>query len=219
MAHVSGEPKGKKRLSRVESKARTRDQLLESASQVFIQKGFAGASVEEIAESAGYSIGALYSNFASKEQLFIDLMTARRASRLAAMPETMLTNHRDSRLTFDDLPAMLVEMSERVSDFAALQVEFWQFANSHPELRSVLVHQMREHADVLERLITRCMDNEGIASPPSARDITDVVLALMQGLVRRRRIELASVDDKLFTDALDWLFVGVRASAPARENA
>jgi len=42
-------------------------------------EGFAGASVEEIAESAGYSTGALYSNFDSKEQLFLELLSARRS--------------------------------------------------------------------------------------------------------------------------------------------
>ena len=54
------------RLSKAEAKARTRELLLSAAARTFAKKGFAGASVDEIAEAAGYTVGALYSNFGSK---------------------------------------------------------------------------------------------------------------------------------------------------------
>ena len=63
-----------RRLTRAEAKARTRRRLLDAAARTFARKGYAGASVEEIAEAAGYSIGALYSNFGGKEELFLELM-------------------------------------------------------------------------------------------------------------------------------------------------
>ena len=61
------------RLTRGQSRARTRERLLASAAVVFAREGYAGASVDRIAEEAGYSKGALYSNFASKEELFFEL--------------------------------------------------------------------------------------------------------------------------------------------------
>jgi AcrR family transcriptional regulator len=73
----------RQRLTRAEAKARAREQLLDAAAPTFARKGYAGASVEEIAESADYSIGALYSNFGSKEQLFLELMAARGERRVA----------------------------------------------------------------------------------------------------------------------------------------
>src|SRR3984957_17845670 len=63
-----------RRLNREQSRANTRDRLLAAARSVFAQRGFHGASVEEIAAEAGYSTGALYSNFGGKEDLFLDLM-------------------------------------------------------------------------------------------------------------------------------------------------
>ena len=81
----------RQRLTRAEAKARTREQLLDAAARTFARKGYAGASVEEIAESAGYSIGALYSNFASKEQLFLELMAARGERRVTAVAEILGT--------------------------------------------------------------------------------------------------------------------------------
>jgi len=62
------------RLTREQSRALTRERLLASAALVFTREGYGGASVERIAEEAGYSKGALYSNFASKEDLFLELV-------------------------------------------------------------------------------------------------------------------------------------------------
>lgn len=64
----------KKRLSRAESQAITRQRLLESAFEVVSQSGYDGASVDRIAEEAGYSKGAFYSNFKSKEDILLQLL-------------------------------------------------------------------------------------------------------------------------------------------------
>jgi AcrR family transcriptional regulator len=58
------------RLTREQSRALTRERLLASAAVVFTREGYGGASCDRIAEEAGYSKGALYSNFASKDELF-----------------------------------------------------------------------------------------------------------------------------------------------------
>src|SRR4051794_31798254 len=65
------------RLSRADRQARTRDDLLEAAARVFVECGFEAASIEAIAEEAGYTRGAFYSNFQSKEQLFAELLQQR----------------------------------------------------------------------------------------------------------------------------------------------
>lgn len=61
----------RRRLTREESQAQTRGRLLDAARTVFAGRGYHGASVEEIAEEAGYSKGAVYSNFESKEEIFL----------------------------------------------------------------------------------------------------------------------------------------------------
>lgn len=65
------------RLTRAESQARTRAALIEAAGRVFIERGFAGSSVEAIAAEAGFTRGAFYSNFRSKEELFAELLQVR----------------------------------------------------------------------------------------------------------------------------------------------
>jgi AcrR family transcriptional regulator len=66
----------RKRLSRDESQAQTRRRLLDAARAVFARNGYRGASVEAIAAEAGYSKGAVYSNFASKEDILLELKIA-----------------------------------------------------------------------------------------------------------------------------------------------
>ena len=62
------------RLTREQSRARTRARLLESAREVVAREGYENAAIDQIAEEAGYSKGAFYSNFASKEDLFLELL-------------------------------------------------------------------------------------------------------------------------------------------------
>src|SRR5437016_14256616 len=75
IAHTDGTaPAPGVRMTREQSKANTRERLLAAARRVFASSGFHGASVEEIASMAGFSTGALYSNFDGKEDLFLVLM-------------------------------------------------------------------------------------------------------------------------------------------------
>ena len=65
------------RVSRVEQREQTRQALLEAGATVFLERGFAGASVEAISAAAGYTRGAFYSNFSSREELFAALLQER----------------------------------------------------------------------------------------------------------------------------------------------
>src|SRR5204862_3072071 len=70
-------PRATDRLSREEKKAMTRRKLLDAAATVFARKGFAGASLDDVAEEAGLTKGAVYSNFASKDELIEVLLDTR----------------------------------------------------------------------------------------------------------------------------------------------
>jgi AcrR family transcriptional regulator len=64
----------RKRMTREDSRELTQQRLLDAAQKVFAKKGLDGASVEDIAAAAGYTRGAFYSNFASKNDLFIEML-------------------------------------------------------------------------------------------------------------------------------------------------
>lgn len=213
----------RRRLTRAEAKERTREELLDAAAHVFAGRGFAGASVEEIAEQAGFTTGALYAHFDSKEQLFLELLTARR-SRAIGRRVTTLAEILDEDAAvgaegdpFERLSRFFVGLADRHRDLAPLQAEFWLYAVRHSEAMGIIAARQGEQLEALEGLVGRAMGRFGDAAP-SKREVTVVVLALVQGLVRQRRIERASVPDHLFAQALRWLFAGLQEATTQRQE-
>lgn len=210
MNDVSGRPQ---RLTRAQAKAQTRERLLDAAARLFADEGFTATSVEEVAAEAGYTVGAVYSNFGSKEQLFLELLTTRVADRIGSVAEILEADVGDDD-PFGDLSRLLVTVADRNADFVALQAEFWLHAVRNPEFMAAMAGQLREQVDVLERLVGRAMEQRGgPVTGVSVREVTIVVLSLFQGLVRQRLIEPGSVPEDLFARSLRWLMTGLRATA------
>ena len=88
----------RQRLTREQSKDQTRQRLLDAAQAIFMKKGFVAASVEDIAEAAGYTRGAFYSNFRSKPELFLELLR-----RFRCQPARLLLCGRPSDLRHSQL--------------------------------------------------------------------------------------------------------------------
>ena len=203
----------RQRLTRAEAKARTREQLLDAAARTFARKGYAGASVEEIAESAGYSIGALYSNFSGKEQLFLELMAARADRRAAALAELL-----DGSDPIEALAERLERNANRDPDQMALQAEFWLYAVRNPETLGALAAQRRQQVAALISVISAAMERLGTPPGVSATEVATIVLAMFQGLVRQRRIDPDRVSGDAFVQGLRWLFAGLRADGPGQAD-
>jgi len=132
-----------RRLTRAEQQAETRRRLLQAAERVFRRRGFAGSSVEEIVETAGFSRGAFYSNFDSKEALFIELLHARvydefrrmleRAPQAGSAREQMLANASELAQRYEHGQRWLFELwleclahAARHPGFASLPATFWR---------------------------------------------------------------------------------------------
>ncbi|MEU5537539.1 helix-turn-helix domain-containing protein [Streptomyces sp. NPDC020362] len=203
-------------MSRAEAKARTRELLLDAAARVFARKGFVGASVEEIAEAAGFSIGALYSNFGSKEALFLELLSHRQTDRIAEAAQALERHPAGSTEIAAELGALLVDVADKDIDFAPLQAEFWLYAVRNPHVLDAMAANLRDPREALERVISASLAQHGAPAEVCAEAVATVVAALFLGLVRQRRIDPASVPEELFGQALKWLFTGITAStAPA----
>lgn len=192
------------RLSRAEAKARTRKRLLDAAVEVFAHKGFAGASVDEIAERAGYTVGALYSNFAGKEELFLSLLDDHLADHLRDI---------DRLLAAEPLPgkalgAYLVKVADGHGPWGLLEMEFLRHALTRPELRERLADRWR----AARRAVARDVE---AALPPVADSmaVATVMIALFDGLIAQRRIDPSAVPETLYGDALGWLAAGLTQGA------
>jgi AcrR family transcriptional regulator len=121
------------RLTRAERRARTRDDLIEAAQELFSTNGFHATSVDAVADAAGYTKGAVYSNFASKEDLFLAVY-GRRAEEAVAAIERELAKAPDPITGIETIARARVE--RRGGDgWLAVFFEFWAHVLRHPELR------------------------------------------------------------------------------------
>jgi AcrR family transcriptional regulator len=202
-----------KRLTRAEARIRTRERLLAAAEHVLARKGFAGASVEEIAEAAGYSTGALYSNFDGKQQILAEVLSRRMAARIAAAVRIIDDGVAGTADPLEASGRLLAEVADNDRDFALLQAESWLYAVQSPELMDDLAARRRELSVAVERLVAAELERRAMpAGIPLARSVTTVVLALFDGLMCQRRTDPASVPDELFAQALRWLLTGLTAN-------
>jgi AcrR family transcriptional regulator len=114
------------RLTREESRALTRQKLLAAAAKVFAEQGFGGSSIDRIVDEAGFSKGAFYSNFASKEEIFLQLVEG----------AALHTEHElEAKLLGLDDPEAIVEA-----------VSEWATINSQEADRRALILDLVRHA-------------------------------------------------------------------------
>lgn len=201
-----------RRLTRAETKARTRARLLDAAAEVFARKGFNGASVEEIADRAGFSTGALYSNFGSKDELFMELLASRTGFRQAEAATIVTNQHTSLDQIRVALNQFLIDVADKDADTALLQAELWLYAIRRPELLEHLADQFRANRDSLTTVLADRARARQVREQPADiphEDLATVILALFQGLVQLRRTDTELVPADLYGRALRWLFVGV----------
>src|SRR6202011_3737521 len=114
------------RMTREQSKANTRERLLYAARAVFARSGFHGASVEEIASEAGFSTGALYSNFDGKEDLFLVLMEREIDEQQREIADAVSARSSVSERARGGAQQWMT-MIEREPEVLLLFMEFWAY--------------------------------------------------------------------------------------------
>src|SRR5712692_5791331 len=86
----------------------TREALLDAATTVFARKGYGAGTLEEIADAAGLTTGAVYSNFGNKQELFLAVI-ARRNNRLLEAYRQKLDEHPGQVVDLDDVAQVWTE--------------------------------------------------------------------------------------------------------------
>lgn len=174
------------RLTRQEARAHTRERLLEAAGACFARLGYGGASVDAIAETAGYSKGALYSNFADKEAIFLELMRSHMASEQAAI-EALLSG---GRLPDDILKGLetWLEGVSRNTDWPLLAVEMQLHANRNPAFASEYGALNAAHRAALGQLVAGLFAKAGKHPPAVPELLAGALMALSVGLVLQRPV-------------------------------
>jgi AcrR family transcriptional regulator len=182
-------------LTQPQRKARTRRSLVETARRVFLERGFHGASLDDIADAAGYSKGAVYSNFASKADLFLAVLDAHFEERARAYADVAL----DGRTLEDSYRAVArfrFAADEREPEWEPLLLEFWTYAARRKDLRSAVVVRRERFLDLIAGLIAELASRHGVAYPIPAREVARGSAALLRGMAIERMLDpsAASLD-------------------------
>jgi AcrR family transcriptional regulator len=170
----------RKRLTREESRDQTNQRLLEAAAHVIARKGFAAASVEDIAAHAGYTRGAFYSNFKSKAELFIALLSQDHQCVQQDLQKIL------------DAPLSMADMQQQISQYYVqvyrdeknfiLWAEARVLALRDAKFRARLNAYCLEKRDDIASIIEQFYKMMGTEPPAPPKDLAFGTMALIDGM-------------------------------------
>jgi AcrR family transcriptional regulator len=180
---------------RDEQRARTRQELLEAAGAVFARNGYHAASVDDVAEAAGYTKGAVYSNFRSKEELFLGLLDQRIDRTVEQLEVALLSRAPEER------PQLLGEMRDTMGaldrDWFLLQAEFQLYAARNAEVRERVADRQRRTRERISDLVRSTLDELGVSDPGlPVEELAQLLLSTAGGLTMS-----GLVDDEVANNA------------------
>ncbi|WP_017576346.1 TetR/AcrR family transcriptional regulator [Nocardiopsis kunsanensis] len=194
---------------RQQRQQRTRLALLDAAASVFAQRGYASASVPQIAQEAGMSTGAIYANFSGKHELFLAMM--RRVIESGAEARQRSADHITDR---DELLEQMVTTWTSTVDAAPevvlLMAEFWLYALRNSPQADAVTDLL---ADVRANLAASIVGAGVVTDPDRAERMAVAVQALAYGYAMQRLADEDSVSPAQLVESVDWLLLG---AAPER---
>jgi AcrR family transcriptional regulator len=155
------------RLTRAESQARTRTQLLVTARELFLRDGYLATSLDKVADAAGFSKGAVYSNFRNKDQLCLAVLDEIRAERAAEVTALLTAPTVEGRLR------RFEQWAERVigdPQWTALEFEFAVQARRDPALRQELANRLAGVGEVMRSAVVNLTSTATSATGPGRAD-------------------------------------------------
>lgn len=194
--------------TRKQRQERTRSELLDAAGRVFARRGYHAAKLEEIAAEAGYTTGAVYSNFDGKEELFLALSERELGKRLAdyrAVAEVSGSPESVEGTASDRFGEFISEDP----DWPLLFFEFWAYGARNRELRAEFVKQREAEVAVIASAVERQTAAAGIELPLPPEQVAVGIGALINGLAFERVLDPDSVPDELFGFLLSRLVIGL----------
>jgi AcrR family transcriptional regulator len=204
------------RLTRKQKQEQTRSCLMESASRVFARRGLGGASIDEVAEDAGYTKGAFYANFKSKEELYLAMLDESFSERIAETEEAFSTDEsppeqaRHSAAHFAQAMRSDPEKSRLAFEFAA------QAMRSEP-FREELLTRFTTLRSRMEKIFRRRMEDLGIEPVVSLDRMVLMIIAMADGWKIWQALDPEAVDDTMLEEMMEIFVTGFGVMSGALE--
>jgi len=204
------------RLSRPERRERTRGDLLAAARTVFERYGFHRASLDQIADEAGYTKGAIYSHFpGGKDALFLAVLDRHIDERVPTYAEIILSQ--DSfEASLRAIARHLVALGAKDPGWTPLVVEFWTHASHDAELRAAVQERNDRQTRAIAALVDDLAARHGVTYALPTVEVVRGSSALARGMGLERLVSpeapLAATFEELFVAQM----TGLARSAPER---
>ncbi len=197
-------------LTREEKKAQTRERLLDAAVVVFARKGFGAASLDEIADEAGLTKGAVYSNFSGKDDLLVTLFEERVDPRMFGIADQIdpATSPEEQAVTAGRL---VTEVQHDDRMWFLLGLEYAIHTARNPGFPSRRRQRFEETVQRAAELIRGRFDEDGRESPVAPEELAVGFLALSDGIALLRLSH--DVPDDLLGKMLALVHAGLDATA------
>jgi AcrR family transcriptional regulator len=197
-------------MSRREKQQHTRSSLLRAASKVFCRTGLEGASVDEVAQTAGYTKGAFYANFKSKEELFLVMLDERFARELERIDAALAGSgepHTEARAAASDFIHFAGD-----EDWPRLYFQFVAHAARDEEFRQELATRQQAMREKLADMFARWkqgldQDNQ---PPLPMEDVAAMIYCMADGFLVDRMIE-PGLSEELYAGMIEVFLRGLQA--------
>ena len=197
-------------------KAATRARLLDAAASVYAARGFAGATLDDVAEEAGLTKGAVYGHFGSKDNLLVALMEEYLAAEIAEQVALFDRHETTWKRPLAGSDRWMDELDQAPDAFRLL-VEFWLAAGRDERLRERFAAGLEALRETFAGFAADSAADAGVPSPPeAARHFANVMLGLSIGLGMVRVADPDHVSPHLLGTALSVLIRGAERDPELR---
>lgn len=185
-----------------------RDRILDAALAVFAAEGFAGATIDAIGQAAGFTKGAVYSNFESKDELFLALLDRQFETRGELIATAFDSSGGDTAATAQALSRSMLASIHDQSDFYLVLTEYWLRAVRDPELRDRLIARRRAAVEQALHVVT----NVAAALPrQNLLALAQLVVTMSTGVAMEEVLQPGTIDEAMLARLIGALV----ESAPA----
>jgi len=192
--------------TRAERQAQTREDLIDAAEELFTANGFHATSLDAVAIAAGYTKGAVYSNFSSKEDLFFAVYE-RRVARHEAHVAELFADPSDAREAILRVIEAVGDLRRRRQDgWMAVFLEFWTHVLRHPEHRARFGEAHRRAVEPFRVALEQFAEQRGITLAIPADQLATSLFAMENGIGLERLTDPDVVDADLPVRLLELIF-------------
>jgi AcrR family transcriptional regulator len=198
------------RLTRKEKQAHTRECLMKSAARVFARRGLQQASIDEVAEDAGFTKGAFYANFKSKEELFLAMLDERFTQRIEDI-ERVIADEGSGPEKARRAGDVFVQRMRADAEWERLFFEFASYAARDDDFREELLTRYRSMRGRIASALQGHADDLGKDTAFPSEQVALMTCAMANGFALEKLLEGEAVPDELYGTMLMVFFAGLEA--------